>query len=768
MDHHALESELEQDTIHLEPPTDRHSKIHGGGYDPPTADLGPRGGNTDEHGGWIDERGTGTPILASDEISKDPASEYMHAAISPPLDKGGDDNYFAANDPNAPYQSAVRDRSRSRPRTTRFQETPRTGTPLEQVEEYEPLFDDEDEAQAKAITAADRFKQRPGLDNRHRFPSQDIWEDTPTSLQYTTTVETPQELETGPTPTDAKAPVSSTFESPEKEAARKGEITESERLSFLTDPSKGYAKPKFSTAVQQDMTRPGMRHRFPSQDIWEDTPDSLRLETTIDPDTQSNTTSPSVRSPTTGEKVLPMNALAQTMEAVDPALTGPQTKPTVPARPARGQASEADPAAPPQIPSRPPQRQHALSPLGGQAENQAPVEQRKAAPEVPDRPRPQVPPRPAQHRGQEQPAEPAPTPIPITKSTSGGSTEDDALSTSPTKSKPAVPSKPAVASKFASLKAGFMNDLNSRLQLGPQAPPKPQPQEAEVEDEKAPLADARKGRARGPARRQPAATSEAATSTSASKPSVHFAISEPSHIWSIDPASPYTITVGQLSRHTHSQPQSHSQTQPQPPSTTPTAPALSETPTTSPLARNTAGESLPSITDSSTPQTLSGGLAHPSNAAMDTRARAEEVQKQEELKEYTEASIGHVGDVPEPVLEQPLKQFGGLEGAQPMGGQRVMGADALQPALESSTLESAPSAMEKEPLLGGQKHGEVAGKAAIGVVGGDGAADVDTVAAGEGSVASGGALVGGVPNATQITAEATREEAMPGGFPTAQ
>ena len=56
-----------------------------------------------------------------------------------------------------------------------------------------------------------------------------------------------------------------------------------------------------------------------------------------------------------------------------------------------------------------------------------------------------------------------------------------------------------------------MSDLNRRLQLGPQAPPSHKEEheekaeeEAEKEKEKVPLVDARKGRARGPARRAPA------------------------------------------------------------------------------------------------------------------------------------------------------------------------------------------------------------------------------------------------------------------------
>ena len=50
-----------------------------------------------------------------------------------------------------------------------------------------------------------------------------------------------------------------------------------------------------------------------------------------------------------------------------------------------------------------------------------------------------------------------------------------------------------------------MSDLDSRLKLGPQGPKPQEKAEPEVEEEKAPLADARKGRAKGPARRKPVA-----------------------------------------------------------------------------------------------------------------------------------------------------------------------------------------------------------------------------------------------------------------------
>lgn len=81
-----------------------------------------------------------------------------------------------------------------------------------------------------------------------------------------------------------------------------------------------------------------------------------------------------------------------------------------------------------------------------------------------------------------------------------------------------------------------MSDLNKRLQLGPQAPKKEEviPDEPQAEKEKAPLVDARKGRARGPARRAPAKSPTPASQESAGTSAV-YTISQPSTLWQIDP-----------------------------------------------------------------------------------------------------------------------------------------------------------------------------------------------------------------------------------------
>lgn len=325
-----------------------------------------------------------------------------------------------------------------------------------------------------------------------------------------TTVGGPQEEEEANAAASRKR--GNLFETPEQEAKRQGEITEPERLSFLQDENNlQKAKPKFNAGIQSEVSsRPGSRHRFPSQDIWEDTPDSARLEYTISAEEEAQLKSP------TGGSAPANNNLARGFEAADSSMASAQV-PSVPARPNRTQASH-QPVSEQQSGSAPPAVDQPL----------------EGAPISPVKSKPQIPARPARMTQNE-----AADGAVLNKVTSGGSNASASdvtspnESTAPARSKPTAPPKPTGSSKFASIKAGFMNDLNSRLQLGPKAPKAAQTEEQsrEVEKEKAPLADARKGRARGPARRQPqvAAASSAATPQS----SVSWGFSTPKTHWSI-------------------------------------------------------------------------------------------------------------------------------------------------------------------------------------------------------------------------------------------
>jgi hypothetical protein len=108
------------------------------------------------------------------------------------------------------------------------------------------------------------------------------------------------------------------------------------------------------------------------------------------------------------------------------------------------------------------------------------------------------------------------------------------------KAKPPVPARPA-GGKIAALKAGFMSDLNNRLQLGPQAVPKSQEKEVEEEKEKAPLVDARKSRAKGPARRKPGVSPAA---SAASEEALKLAFASVRSIWEMDDCGYVTVGGG--------------------------------------------------------------------------------------------------------------------------------------------------------------------------------------------------------------------------------
>ncbi|KAJ6141264.1 hypothetical protein N7470_010160 [Penicillium chermesinum] len=396
------------------------------------------------------------PILAADEVR--PESAFLHPAISPT--RGGFDDEYRSRTPSISHS-----RSNSRSTSaqggsylTRFDSRELhedTHTPLEDVEEYEPLFPEEEDSQTqRPLSQSERFKKRPES-LKHWFPSEDIWEDAPNSLQHYTTVSTPD------LPTRDTAEV---FETPEQEAARRrqtGKIDSHDVASHILESSG-------SSPANVPKRPEGHKQRFPSRDIWEDTPDSQQLVTTVEPATEE------LKSP----------------EA--------PSKPSIPPRPTKAQPST------------------------------SPTDKR-SPPGIPDRPKPQVPSRPAKSSSPEK------TPV------AGAVGRDAAEAPAVPKAKPAVPARPG-GSKIAALKAGFLTDLNSRLQLGPQQQ-KPQPKEPESPAEKQPLSDARKGRARGPARRKPAV--EKADARLPTIPEVK--ITESWNVWQV--GSDGSLTVGGETKH---------------------------------------------------------------------------------------------------------------------------------------------------------------------------------------------------------------------------
>lgn len=534
----ALESETDDDdVIHVDPPSHRVSKIYGGaGHMDSTEDLGP--GSVDN--GIHDEHGYGAPILASDEVAKEPFGWELQPAVSPLNERR----------PSAHEDSAYHNRSGSASSLAGSRPTSRPGsihgalpgfhsasTPLENLDEYEPLFPEDEKKAAstsKPLTAADRLK-RPELKNR-KFPSQDIWEDTPNSLQYTATVSTPQlpeEIE------ESKEFKPKEGETPERAFARRqeelAEMESKDSESFLHKEKKQSWIQKPHVAAE---TRPGLKQRFPSRDIWEDTPDSLQLQTTV-------------ATPQSDEK-----------DILSPPDDQPTTKPQIPARPVKSKLAESPEKAQPVIPERP-----------SRGVKQAPQVD-STSPPVPAKAKPQIPARPSKPIKRESSEN-----IPLTTIASNSSAKSvgsDQGAAPAAKPKPPVPSRP-VGSKIAALQGGFMSDLNKRLQLGPQAPKKEEASEEPVEEkEKTPLVDARKGRARGPARRAPA-KSPAPTSTIVTEKPNALAFSIPSTLWQIDPEEDLLQVTA------------HQDEQESPESPLNTKAAQPETPT---LATNTTGETL--------------------------------------------------------------------------------------------------------------------------------------------------------------------------------
>ena len=513
--------------IHIDPAERRTSKITGGGAVDDTLDLGPQGGNTEEKGGWFEERGEGTPILASDEILKRPGSAFMQPAVDPEAERPSDDYYdsdHGYHDSSRRNSLRVPSRPSSRPNSMhgeyhggnlyRFishDEDHGSGmhTPLEGIEEYEPLFPEQDEEPKSKPKAV---KKRPGLEHHH-FPSQDVWEDTPSSLQYHTTVETPEP------PRVAKAvepPLSKsiTFETAEQEHERRAQNPN----DMFSDNKTLINKPHIK-ALQEE-SRPGMQ-RFPSQDIWEDTPDSMRLVTTVSGPQMDETKSPPDDRPTT--TAMPGGQEDDNETRATAGFTQ-VVRPSIPARPHR--KSRLAEEIKPEVPEESQTQTRDITDTS--TEKQQSPDKAKA-PEIPARPKPTIPARSAKpSRGEQADGSE------LSKSISAeGQTSSEIVTSPPVpKAKPAVPARPA-GEKIAALKSGFMNDLNNRLKLGPQGPaPKAKEAEPEVVEEtpKEPLADARKGRARGPARRKPAPS----PSTIAEEKPMAFSMSSPLTLWSID------------------------------------------------------------------------------------------------------------------------------------------------------------------------------------------------------------------------------------------
>lgn len=626
----ALESEREDDdVIHVDiaRPT---SRIYGGDVPESTESLGV----VEE----TDNEEYGAPILASDEVAKEPLGYELQPAVSPLTERRSSQDYSFYQNFSASQTSLSGSRPTSRPGSIHgvIPEFRVGSTKLEDLEEYEPLFP-EDETNAgnqKPLTAADKLK-RP---EHRKFPSRDIWEDTPNSLQYTATVSLEQ------LPEEVQAAPEEPKETPEQAwARRQEELAESESSgteSFLNQEKK---KPWAGQAHLVAETRPGLKQRFPSRDIWEDTPDSLQYTATV-----------AAPQPQKEDESLPDDGSAASVTAYHEEMAtsglplGSETGRAIPGT----MASQK-----PQIPARPVKS----SKLAQSPEKTQPAKPGRPAKKVslPDSSsKPVVPARPSKSISQ-----PSSENVPLAQvasNSSAKSIDSDQGTAAVAKVKPPVPSRP-VGSKIAALQGGFMADLNKRLQLGPKKEEVVSPPEAPEEvKEKAPLSDARKGRARGPARRAPAKSPSPATTIAADSTdkAAVLGISIPSMVWQIDPDEDEVSVTSMKSQFTGS---SSSLSQ-----SAETKAEKSETPT---LAANVAGESLHETSD-----TAPGAdkAVSPLSAAQD--AHTEKVEESQKLAILEESRDSNDETEPMKTSDEPPVAFGSTLSPDASGGKEVPGA----------------------------------------------------------------------------------------------
>jgi len=603
----ALDSEVEEDVIHVDDPARRYNKVTGGEETMhETEDLGPNRGKTPDRSGYISENGYGVPILASDEVAKDIGSEHMQPAVSPKQERRG--SAYLVADEFASGNITPTSRPSSRPVSihgfnaslsrfvSRHEDREDIHTPLEDVDEYEPLFPDEDENHKGPVNAAERFKLRPGA-LKHRFPSQDIWEDTPSSAMHVATVSTPDV----PPHDDSvgAGSASKIFEDPIVESARKGEVTEADKAKLIPKEAR-LAESQFAPHLRDDMpTRPDMQQRFPSRDIWEDTPDSMHLVTTVASPPPPGQVPMSPEDATPNKPSIPPRPLNRSR------LGDSSTKPSVPVSAEVKQ---------PQVPARSSKRDFAVAdanhgPSQASEVNSSPIEG-KRGPSLPDRPKPQVPLRPATKESLEA----------LTRTLSGASSgsQDTVTSQTLSKAKPAIPARP-IASK-PNLPAAFMSDLNQRLQLGPRPPIKEKEpeQEPEAEKEVVPLSDARKGRARGPRRRAPAKSPSGPAETgSSSLPK--FSISSAKSLWSISEDNGLTFHSLETSSASSQNPIPNVVTEDV---DSKTISAASTRPADAPKPMAPAGLALNASGDSADPSPMESGIATPGTEKSDPLSKS--------------------------------------------------------------------------------------------------------------------------------------------------
>lgn len=152
----TVESEAEdEDTIHVEDPA-RKNKVYARSYHESSDSLGLVPEYEEDH----EEHGYSAPILASDEVAKEPFGYELQPAVSP-LNERNEATYHHRS---GSASSQACSRPSSRPGSIHGAMpgfTVSSSTPLEDLDEYEPLFPEDGQAK-KPLTAADKLK-RPDL-----------------------------------------------------------------------------------------------------------------------------------------------------------------------------------------------------------------------------------------------------------------------------------------------------------------------------------------------------------------------------------------------------------------------------------------------------------------------------------------------------------------------------------------------------------------------------------------------------------------------------
>lgn len=218
----------------------------------------------------VDEEEYHAPILAPDEVEKDSNAYLQRPAIHPHSERRGS-NYDSEDGSSRPTSRPLSLHNNNSQPEIRH-------TPLEDVEEYEPLFSEETK-EKQPVEVADE-------NNHHNhFPSKDTWEDAPNSVHYTATVSTPDLPETQhhrirSSGHRADRPITPAHAfAQHQEALAEREAKRRSGGDFLPLSEE---KPIWSSNhAHLKAQKPASGPRFPSRDVWEDVPESQLYEAIV-------------------------------------------------------------------------------------------------------------------------------------------------------------------------------------------------------------------------------------------------------------------------------------------------------------------------------------------------------------------------------------------------------------------------------------------------------------------------------------------------------